>query len=197
MTEPEGLSIPANVNYVGKGANLYEQGYKLDGSVSVISKYVGMTYIWERIRAQGGAYGGYFLFDSASGSLNYLSYRDPNLLASLDNYDGTAGFLKELEISDAELTKSIIGAIGDMDAYQLPDVKGFTSLSRYLTGYTDEDRQKFRNQVLSTKAKDFNEFAQYLEKVIEKGHVIVLGSAESIEEANKEREGFLKVKKVL
>ncbi len=194
---PEGLTIPANVNYVGKGANLYELGYKLDGSVSVISKYVGMTYIWERIRAQGGAYGGMFLFDSASGSLNYLSYRDPNLLSSLDNYDGTSEFLKELEISDAELTKSIIGTIGDMDAYQLPDAKGFTSLSRYLTGYSDEDRQNHRDQVLSTKAKDFKEFAMYVEQVIENGHVIVLGSAEAIEEANNERAGFLNVKKVM
>ena len=84
-----------------------------------------------------------------------------------------------------------------MDSYQLPDAKGFTSLSRYLTGYSDEDRQNHRDQVLSTKAKDFNDFARYVEKVIEKGHVIVLGSSEAIEAANKEREGYLKVKKVM
>ena len=30
---PEGLVIPAQVNYVGKGANLYELGYQLHGSI--------------------------------------------------------------------------------------------------------------------------------------------------------------------
>jgi Zn-dependent M16 (insulinase) family peptidase len=32
----EGLAIPAQVNYVGKGANLYDLGYSVDGSVEVI-----------------------------------------------------------------------------------------------------------------------------------------------------------------
>jgi len=33
----EGLVIPAQVNYVAKGANLYELGYELDGSIHVIT----------------------------------------------------------------------------------------------------------------------------------------------------------------
>ena len=28
----------------------------------------------------------------------YLSYRDPNLLKTVDVYDGTPGFLRELEL---------------------------------------------------------------------------------------------------
>jgi len=39
----------------------------------------------------GGAYGGFCNFDSHSGMFTYLSYRDPNLLGTLDNYDGTGG----------------------------------------------------------------------------------------------------------
>jgi Zn-dependent M16 (insulinase) family peptidase len=195
--ESEGFTIPAQVNYVGKGANLYDLGYQLHGSVSVVRKYVDTTYMWEKIRVQGGAYGAFFVFDSNSGSLNYISYRDPNLLASLENYDGTPAFLHELEISDAELTKAIIGAIGEMDGHQLPDAKGYSAMTRTLTGYTDEERQKVRDQVLSTMVEDFKAFAKSLEAVIEKGQVAVLGSAEAIEEANKEREGFMKVKKVL
>jgi Zn-dependent M16 (insulinase) family peptidase len=60
---------------------------------------------------------------------SYLSYRDPNLLKTLDIYDGTANFLRELEIDDDALTKAIIGTIGDVDSYQLPDAKGY---SRYV-----------------------------------------------------------------
>lgn len=59
---------------------------------------------------------------------SFLSYRDPNLLKTLEVYDGTGDFLRGLEIDDDTLTKSIIGTIGDVDAYQLPDAKGY---SRY------------------------------------------------------------------
>lgn len=77
------------VNYVGKAANLYEDaGYKLSGSSYVINKHLGTTYIWDRVRVSGGAYGGFTDFDTHSGMFTYLSYRDPNLLKTVDVYDG-------------------------------------------------------------------------------------------------------------
>lgn len=57
---------------------------------------------------------------------SFLSYRDPNLLKTLDVYDGTGEFLRQLEMDDDALTKAIIGTIGDVDAYQLPDAKGYS-----------------------------------------------------------------------
>lgn len=179
----EGLTIPAQVNYVGKGANLYQLGYQLNGSVSVIRNLLGTTWLWEKIRVQGGAYGGFATFDSRSGVFNYLSYRDPNLVKSLSNYDGTAEFLRKLELSDDELTKNIIGAIGTIDAYQLPDAKGFTSMQRYLTGLNDADRQQYRTEVLSTTAADLRAFGDVLAQVVDVGEVVVLGSGEAIRQA--------------
>ncbi len=90
----EGLTIPAQVNYVGKAANLYELGYQLDGSADVITGYLRMAYLWEKIRVQGGAYGAYAVFDDRSGVLTFLSYRDPNVAATIENYDNAAAFLK-------------------------------------------------------------------------------------------------------
>lgn len=69
---------------------------------------------------------------TVSGVFSYLSYRDPNLLKTLEVYDETARFLRELEMDDDALTKAIIGTIGDVDAYQLPDAKGY---SRYVSLY--------------------------------------------------------------
>ena len=109
----------------------------------------------------------------------FLSYRDPNLAATLENYDKAAAFLKGLDssrLSDNELTKAIIGAIGDLDAYQLPDAKGYTSMMRYLTGRTDEMRQKNRDEVLSTNGEDFIAFGEVLEKVAQSNAVAVIGS---------------------
>ncbi|HEU5101846.1 MAG TPA: insulinase family protein [Roseiflexaceae bacterium] len=193
----EGLTIPAQVNYVGKGADLYKLGYKPSGAASVIAKYLRTTWLWEKIRVQGGAYGGFCLFDHRSGGFTYLSYRDPNLLASLDVYDETAKFLRESELSQDELTKSIIGTIGEVDAYQLPDAKGFSSMLRYLVGDTDEIRQRMREEILATSAADFQVFADALEQVADRGLVVVLGSQAAIDAANAERSGWLDVSKVL
>ena len=196
-THHEGLTIPAQVNYVGKGANLYKLGYEPHGSVNVINNYLGTTWLWEKVRVQGGAYGGMSSFDTHSGVWTYLSYRDPNLLSTLDNYDATAKFLRGLDLSREELTKSIIGTIGDFDAYLLPDAKGYTSMVRYLTHYTNEERQRIREEVLGTSVDDFKSFARVLEEVARQGEVVVMGSAEAIEKANKEKEGWLEVKKVM
>ncbi len=191
----EGLTIPAQVNYVGKGANLYDLGYKLHGSNVVIRKFLGTTYLWEKVRVQGGAYGGFCSFDRDSGVFNYLSYRDPNLEKTVDNYDGTADFLRHLDLHEAELTKSIIGAIGGLDAYKLPDAKGFTALSHHLIGLTDEARQQYRNEVLSTTAADFKAFAEVLAQVNENGVIVILGSADAINAAN--GEGWMAVSRVM
>jgi len=193
----EGLTIPAQVNYVGKGADLYELGYRPNGSINVITKYLGTTWLWERIRVKGGAYGGFCLFNHRSGVLTYLSYRDPNLLDTLENYDLAAQFLQRLDLSKEELDKSIIGAIGDIDTYQLPDAKGFTSIQRYLTGDTDESRQRWREQILSTSLEDFHMLGNVLEKVKEEGLVVVMGSQHDIQSANSSRVGWLDIKKVL
>ncbi|HEY3311773.1 MAG TPA: insulinase family protein [Anaerolineales bacterium] len=193
----EGLTIPAQVNYVGKGADIYKLGYKLNGSVQVINNYLQTTWLWEKVRVQGGAYGGFSVFDIHSGVFTYISYRDPNLLASLKIYDGTAGFLRDLEISSAELTKSIIGTIGDLDAYMLPDAKGWTALTRTLLGYDDAQRQQFRDEVLRTTPADFKAFGAVLGEVAHSGEVVVLGSADAIGKANSDHAGLLEVKKVL
>ena len=193
----EGLAIPSQVNFVGKAGNLYEAGYKLDGSILAIQNYLGTTWMWEKVRVQGGAYGGYFVFDHNSGVLSYLSYRDPNLLDTLSIYDQTPAFLRGLDLPESELTKSVIGAIGELDAYLLPDAKGYTALVRHLVGVTDEWRQAFREQLLDTSPADFHALADALEAVASQGKVAVIGSAEALKAANQQRDGWIKIQQVL
>ncbi len=193
----EALTLPSQVNFVGKAANLYSLGYVPDGSIHVINKYLQTTWLWEKIRVQGGAYGGFSIFDRNSGVFSFLSYRDPAILPSLKNYDDTAEFLGTLEISAPELEKSIIGTIGDVDAYMLPDAKGYTSMLQYLTGNTPEERQKTRSQILGAGAGDFRAFAEILKKAAETGEIIVMGSPEAIEKAGAEGLSFGAVTRVL
>jgi len=63
------------VNYVGKAANIYDTGYQLNGSAYVISKYISNTWLWDRVRVSGGAYGGFCDFDTHSGTIMRCSAR--------------------------------------------------------------------------------------------------------------------------
>jgi Zn-dependent M16 (insulinase) family peptidase len=121
-------------------------------------------------------------------------------LITLDNYDQTGQFLRQLDgqrLSQDELVKSIIGAIGDMDAYQLPDAKGYTSMLRYLAGDTDESRQLWRDQILGASLDDFHSLGEVLERMRDRGRVVVMGSPDAIQSANAARPGWLEVRKVL
>jgi hypothetical protein len=193
----EGIMIPSQVNYVGKGADLYREGYEQHGSSKVVAGYLRSTWLWEKVRVQGGAYGGFCLFDRMSGVFTFISYRDPNLLKTIESFDGAAEFLRRANLPDDEVRKAIIGAIGDIDSYMLPDMKGYVSMLRHLTGDTEEVRQKLRDQVLRTTAKDFRAFAEVLEKANRNGIVKVLGAQASIDSALAERPGWLETFRLL
>ena len=193
----EGLIIPAQVNYVGKGANLYDLGYQLDGSAMVASRYLRASWLWEQVRVRGGAYGGFCVFDSRSGVFSFLSYRDPNLMNTLGVYDRSAGFLRDLDLSEKERTRAIIGTISDLDSYQLPDARGYTSMVRQLVGDDDSYRQQIREQVLSTTRADFQAFGDVLAGMRDTSRIVVMGGESALQAANAELQPPLALTRVL
>jgi len=193
----EGLVIPSQVNYVGKAADLYALGYTYHGALAPLANLLRTGYLWDRIRVRGGAYGAFAMFDRRSGVFTFLSYRDPNLIGTLGVYDHAADYVRGLDLDRDEVVKAIIGAIGALDAYQLPDAKGYTSLLRFLTGETEEERQQMRDEILGATLDDFRAFGDVLARANDAGRVVVLGSGEAIERANEARPGWLRVRSVL
>ena len=173
----EALLVPAQVNYVGKGCNLFDLGYVWNGAAHVIARHLRMAWLWDQVRVRGGAYGAFCTLDRASGAFTQVSYRDPNVDATLAAFDGSAGYLRDLRLSRRDLELAIIGAIGDLDAYLLPDARGMASLARRLAGDTEEMRQTMREQMLAVTQKDFNEFADVMAEAARAGTVCVLGGA--------------------
>lgn len=180
----EGLTIPAQVNYVAKGGNLYDLGASFDASMLVVNKHLSLGYLFEKVRMQGGAYGGYSSFDWLTGNFAYFSYRDPNLLNTLAVYDKAGEYLRGLDVNKELLTRAVIGTISDIDGYELPDAKGYSAMTRHLIGLTDAERQRNRDRIFATSADDFRNFADAIEPLIEAGRVVVLGSPAQLEAAN-------------
>src|SRR5262249_56696211 len=77
----EGLVMPTKVNYVGKGADLYREGVKPTGAHLVARAYLRTNWLWDKIRVQGGAYGGPGMFNPDSCAFTFSSYPCSHLLA--------------------------------------------------------------------------------------------------------------------
>ena len=112
-----------------------------------------------------------------SGTLAQVSYRDPNVEKTLATYDATADYLRKLDLSDRDLTLAIVGAIGDLDTYLLPDARGAASLARHLTDDRDDLRQQMREEILGTTRRHFTEFAEVMAEAARAGTVCVLGGS--------------------
>lgn len=183
LPEREGLCLPAQVNYVTAGGNARTLGFEPGAAAAVAAKFLRAGYLWERVRVQGGAYGASCAYSRLSGNLTFASYRDPNVAKTLDAYSGIGPYLSSLSLDSSELEKSIIGSIGDMDHYMLPDAKGFTAMARELTGEDADYRQAAREAVLSASRADFAAFGEAVAAVLRSGPVVVAGGRDALEKS--------------
>ncbi len=181
----QGLGIPARVNYVGQGCNLFDCGYRYHGSTMAILKYLRTSWLWEQVRVLGGAYGAFCSLNRLSGVFTFGSYRDPNLAGTLKNFAASARFLQDKKLEADEVDKAVIGAIGDLDGYLLPDAKGFVSLRRFLAGVSEQELQTMRDELLGTTAADFQEFGRVLEQALAGSKIVVAGAVDALQQAQK------------
>lgn len=189
----EGFLTSSTVQYVGKGFNLYDLGFTHTGSFDVVKSLISSSLLWEKVRMKGGAYGCSNAFDQLTGDYCLVSYRDPNLTETLDVFDEIADYLENLDLSQEELTKSIIGCVGHLDPPLTPDRKGSVSLIEYLTGRTYEAKQKRRDELLATTLQDIKDFAPLFRELSKQGRVCVLGGEEKIKESSSIFDRLVKV----
>ena len=189
----EAFLTASSVQFVGKGANLFDLGMECSGKFDALNSVLRTCYLWDRVRVQGGAYGSQSSFDSLSGDYGLVSYRDPNLTETLDVYDQIADYIENLDISDKELTKILIGCVGRLDPPLSADRKGAVSMVEYLTGKTYELKQKRRDELLSTRLEDVKSYAFLFKKVKESGNVCVLGNEEKIKKSKNRFDHLVKV----
>jgi len=181
----EGFLTASNVQHVGKGANLYEMGFKYTGQFEVLKGLLRTGYLWDRVRVHGGAYGSSTTFNFLTGDYGLVSYRDPNLSETLKVYDEISDFLAQLDISPEELKKIIIGCVGKMDPPLTPDRKGSSSMIDYLTGRTHEMKLQIRRELLATQLDDLKKYSDMFQKVRDKGNVCVLGNENKLKKEKK------------
>ena len=178
----EGFITSSQVQYVAKGANFIRLGYKYTGAMKVLETIMRYEYLWTNIRVLGGAYGAFVKF-RRDGNMYFGSYRDPNLVETLNVYDKTAEFLRNFNVSDREMTKYIIGTISNIDMPLTPALKGELASSAYIAEMTDEMRQQQRDEILATTQEDIRALADLVDACMKENAICVLGGSNKVNEA--------------
>lgn len=169
----------SQVNYVARTGNYLEDGYKYTGALKVLRIIFSYDYLWINVRVKGGAYGcmsGFY----KNGDCYMVSYRDPNIKKTNEVYENAYEYVKNFNVSERDMTKYVIGTIGDMDTPLTPSAKGNYSFSFYMSECDMDTIQREREQVIDATAEDIRSLWPVIKSITDKNHLCVIGNAENI-----------------
>lgn len=181
-TAREAFIDASQIQYVAKTGDFICEGYEYTGALRLLRIILSYDYLWINVRVKGGAYGCMNTF-LRSGESYFVSYRDPNLLDTLDVYDRIPEYIKSFSPDERDMTKYIIGTFSALDTPMNPEAKGSRSLSAYLEGITYEQIQKERNEILNAQPEDIRRLADLVEAVLKKDSICVIGNENMIKES--------------
>ncbi|MBN1551379.1 insulinase family protein [bacterium] len=145
--------IDTEVSYVAKSypAAPYEDP---DAPVlHVISGLMEMP-LYDEIRAKGGAYGAFAIYDAESAIFSLVTYRDPQTNQSLNAFDNVIFDLADGNFTDEQLDHAIINIIRSLDVPPSPNERGLSAFMNRMKGLTYEARKKHRKGILNTTRED-------------------------------------------
>ncbi|KEZ87323.1 hypothetical protein IO99_05760 [Clostridium sulfidigenes] len=177
----EAIITASNVQYVVKGFNFADLGYEYSGKMRVLLNILDNEYLYPRVRLQGGAYGCYSDMNK-DGNLAIFSYRDPNLTRTIDVYNQAYKFLEEVDFTKEDMEKFIIGSVGQLYKPLTPDRKGEKAVADYICNVTQEDIQRWRDELLSTANEDIRSYASMIKIGMNENYCCIVGNEGKIKE---------------
>lgn len=177
----EGFKSSSNVQFVGEGFNFKALGHPVSGTLYILTALLNGDYLHNRVRAKGGAYGCGAKFDY-TGLFTIASYRDPNLSETYTVYEALGAFIETLDISDEEIEKLIIGAMGKLDGAKTPRQLGLLGAVNHIVGKTFEDAQKTRESLLDTTKSDLLNLLGFVKDFSQNSIKCTLGNSDIVED---------------
>jgi len=191
-TAPEARTAALPVAFNVRGFKTVRYTHPDAPGLLVLANYLRDTFLHRELREKGGAYGAVAQASIGGGTFYMASYRDPNITRTYDTFDRAITWLIEGEVDGEALKEAILGACGDVDPLESPDIKGRREATNRLTGFTRPERERFKQRLLAVSAADLRRIAgTYLLR----GHHVqtTVAGPELVEAAIKERPGLFEV----
>ncbi len=139
---PEGLAFASEVAFCAASMPAPSLLSPDAAPLTVFSRLLALGYLWEEIRAKGGAYGGMCSYDPAAGVFSLMSYRDPNIARTLDVFRGVPAALQTMPLTADDIERGIISVAKAEERPIRPASATSQALWRHLTGLTPEIRKQ-------------------------------------------------------
>ncbi len=175
----EAFSLASGVQYNALSWDLEKLGENYSGKLQVLRTVLNLEYLWNQVRVQGGAYGCGCNFQR-NGGIYFYSYRDPNLKRTYDIYKELGNQISSFTASEREMTKYILGTINRYDQPKTNTEWIDYAVSLYISGITEEMRQKERTEILETSVADLQQFADFLTEIGKTDNLCTIGNEEKI-----------------
>lgn len=151
-----GLSVPTTSYTSPDGAPL-----------QILSQLLTHKHLHHEIREKGGAYGGGAYSRPLDGVFGFYSYRDPNPQNTLSIMRNAGQWAVDKQWADRDLEEAKISVFQGVDAPQAVNQEG---MGRFLSGITEEMKQRKREQLLDVTKDQVRDVAQrYLVEALAKG----------------------------
>lgn len=173
-----GIRIPAQAAFAEVG---YHLGHLADCSIQIAENILSLSYLWNEVRVQGGAYG-VGMIAAHSGAMAYYSFRDPSPARTLKVYAGCADFLKSYCEGDESLDKFIISAVASTEPLRAPGDRGQAADDRWFTGVTYEMQREMRRQMLTTTREKLLDWCDALRAMSSEGTVCVVAHDDALKQ---------------
>lgn len=165
---------------------------KYHGSMEVFNTMLKYEYLWTIIREKGGAYGSMNFIDQ-SGEIHICSYRDPRLSETYKDYEKILKSLSEAKPTQKNIDKYIVKTISNLDMPKTYYQKTNSVTCDYIKGYTVNDIQKVRTQILNTKPNDYKKFLEIIDMFIKRHSISTIGSSKMLK---KDKDKFDKLNNI-
>lgn len=173
----EAYHTATDVAFVAMGNTLDDY----TGELSVLANVLSMEYLYNEIRAKGGAYGAGISI-SGSKALATYSYMDPHIKRTVDVYNDLPKQVSELDLSDDELKGFIISSVSGLITPYSARTKGMVDLSDYLTGRDKAFYQSVLDEMKHVTVEKLQSYHTVIQDALNDASLVVLGREDAIEE---------------
>ena len=177
--------IPSQISFASLGYDYRRAGKVYSGIARVMSNILSLSYLWNEVRVQGGAYGA-GLNTSETGRMVTYSYRDPSPARTLGIDRSLSKGLRDFVAGDERIDKYIISTVGESEPPLGSENQILVSDENLLCGITPEDLCRERAEMLSTTKDALLTWCGVLDQMAKDGGVCVIGHDGAIAACEKE-----------
>ena len=176
----EGIKTSGGVGYVAMAGSFFKAG-PYTGALQILRTALSAGYLWQNVRVLGGAYGCMCRFPM-NGDSFLVSYRDPNVRKTKEVFESVPAWLDSLDMPQEAVDGFIISTVGgNLDMPLTPSLKGSSDFRMWLSGVTQADLQKEREEALSCTPETLRSLSPYVKAVLEQNNFCVFGSVNGID----------------